>query len=97
MVLVVKNPPDNAGGIRDMGSHPGSGRCPGGGHGNPLQYSCLENSMDRGSWRASVHRVTKTEVTSHAGTHVFWSLLAPPLRQAVYKVRSTLSPPLASP
>ena len=63
MVLVVKNPPDNAGGIRDMGSHPGLGRCPGGGHGNLLQYSCLENPMDRGDWRASVHGVTKTEVT----------------------------------
>ena len=47
MVLVVKNPPANAGDVRDLGSRPGSGRSPGGGHGNPLQYSCLENSMDR--------------------------------------------------
>ena len=97
MVLRVKNLPDNAGGIRNMGSHPGLGRCPGGGHGNLLQYSCLENPMDRGAWRASVHGVTKTEVTSLACTHAFWSLLAPPLQQAVYKIRSTLSPPLASP
>ena len=46
---VVKNPSANAGVVRDMGSIPGSGRSPGGGHGNPLQYSCLENSMDRGT------------------------------------------------
>ena len=47
--LEVKNPPASAGGIRDAGSVPGSGRSPGGGHGNPLQYSCLENPMDRGA------------------------------------------------
>ena len=46
---MVKNPPANAGDIRHTGSIPGSGRSPGGGHGNPLQYSCLENPMDRGS------------------------------------------------
>ena len=60
MVLVVKNLPVNAGDSRDVSSIPGSGRSPGGGHGNPLQYSCLENSMDRGSWQATVHRVTKS-------------------------------------
>ena len=64
---MVKNLPANAGDIRDLGSIPGSGRSPGGGHGNPLQYSCLENSMDRGAWQAMVHRVNKeldmTEVT----------------------------------
>ena len=49
VVLMVKNPPANAGDIRDMGSVPGSGRSPGGGHGNPLKYSCLENPMDRGA------------------------------------------------
>ena len=47
---VVKNSPANAGGVRDEGSIPGSGRFPGGGHGNPLQYSCLENPMDREPW-----------------------------------------------
>ena len=47
MVLVVKNPPDNRGDVRDMGSVPGLGMFPGGGHGNPLQYSCLESFMDR--------------------------------------------------
>ena len=50
----VKNLPAKAGDIRDMGSIPGSGRSPGGGHGNPLQYSCLENPMDRGAWWATV-------------------------------------------
>ena len=59
-MLVVKNPPASAGEIRVMGSVPGSGRSPGGGHGNPLQYSCLENLMDRGAWRATVHGVAKS-------------------------------------
>ena len=58
---VVKNPPVNAGDTRDAGSIPGSGRSPGGGHGNPLQYSCLENSMDRGARWAIVHGVTKSQ------------------------------------
>ena len=60
MVLVVKNLPASAGDIRDVGSIPGSGRSPGERHGNPLQYSCLENPMDRGAWQAAVHRVTKS-------------------------------------
>ena len=58
--LVVKNLPANAGEIRDTGSIPGSGRSPGGGHGNPLHYSCRENPVDRGAWWATVHRVAKT-------------------------------------
>ena len=58
--VVVKNPPANAGDIRDVGSIPGLGRSLGGGHGNPLQYSCLENSVDRGAWWATVHRVKKS-------------------------------------
>ena len=58
-MLVVNNPPDNAGGIRDAGSTPG--RSPGGRHGNPFQYSCLENPRDRGLWWAMVHRVTKSQ------------------------------------
>ena len=49
----------NAGDVRDVGSIPGSERYPGEGHGYPLQYSCLENTMDRGPWQATVHRVTK--------------------------------------
>ena len=64
---VVKNLPANAGDKRDAGSVPGLGRSPGGGHGNPLQYSCLENHMDRESWWATVHGVAKswTRVTEH--------------------------------
>ena len=61
MALVVKNLPDSAGDIRDVGSVPGWGRSPGGGHGNPLQYLCPENPMDRGAWEAIVHRVIKSQ------------------------------------
>ena len=67
VALVVKNLPANVGDIRDTGSIPGLGRSPGGRRGNPLQYSCLENPMDRGAWKAKDHRVAKesdtTEVT----------------------------------
>ena len=61
MVLVVKNLPANEGDIRDSGSIPGSGRSPGGGHGNSFQYSCLDYPMDRGAWRVTVHRVAKSQ------------------------------------
>ena len=61
VALVVKNPPANAGDIRDLGSTPWLGRYPGGGHVNPLQSSCLENPMDRGSWRSTVHGVGKSQ------------------------------------
>ena len=57
---MVKNPPASARDIRDSGSIPRSGRSPGGGKGNPLQYSCLENSMDRGAWQAIAHGVAKS-------------------------------------
>ena len=63
MALVVKNLLAYAGDIRDAGSIPELGRSPGGGHGNPLQYSCLENPMDRGPWRATVHRVAESNTT----------------------------------
>ena len=66
---VVKNSPANAG---DMGSVTGLGISPGTGKGNPFQYSCLQNFMDRGGWRAAVHGVTKNQhngVTEHTGTH----------------------------
>ena len=56
----VKNPPASAGDVRDAVSIPGSGRFSGGGHGNALQYSCLENPMNRRAWWATVHRVTKS-------------------------------------
>ena len=65
MALVVKNPPDNAGDARGLGLIPGSGRSPGEGNGNPLQYSCLENPMDRGAWWATVHGVTKSWTRLH--------------------------------
>ena len=64
VALVVKNPPANAGDIRDMVSIPGSGRSSGEGNGYPFQYSCLENPMDRGVWWATVHRVAKYQTRS---------------------------------
>ena len=57
---MVKNPPASARDVRGMGSTPGSGRSPGGGSGNPLQDSCLENPMDRGAWQVTVHGVAKS-------------------------------------
>ena len=72
--LVVKNSPVNEGDIRDLGSIPGLGRSPGGGHGNQLQYSCLENAMDRGAWQDPVHWVSESWIqlkrlsTPHACT-----------------------------
>ena len=66
MALVVKNLPANAGEVGDLGSIPGSGKFPAGGHGNPFQYSCLENPMDRGAWGATVHGVSESEVTEVA-------------------------------
>ena len=70
---MVKNLPANVGDVRDMGSISGSGRSPGRGHSSPLQYSCLENAMDRGVWWATVHRVAKgltqlKQLTIHAHT-----------------------------
>ena len=58
---MVKNPTASAGDVRDLGLTPGSGVSPGGGHGNPLQYSCPENPMDRGAWWATVHGVSKSQ------------------------------------
>ena len=61
---VLKNPPANAGAAGDMGSIPGLGRFPGGGNGNPLQYSCLGNLKDRGAWQATAHGVSKESDTT---------------------------------
>ena len=58
---VVKKSPAKAAATGDSGSIPGLGRSPGGGNGNPLQYSCLKNAMDRGAWRATVHRIAKSQ------------------------------------
>ena len=60
---MVKNPSANAGDIRDLGSIPGLGRSPGERHSNPLQYSCLENPMERGAWWATVHKAIESDIT----------------------------------
>ena len=70
MVLTGKNPPANTEDVRDAGSIPRLGRAPAGKHSNSLQYSCLENSMDRGAWWALVHRVAKSQTQTHAH-HIF--------------------------
>ena len=74
MALVGKNMPANTGDIRNVGSIPGSGRSPGEGRGDPLQYSCLENSMDREVGQAKAHSITEldtTEVTQHSFDFAF--------------------------
>ena len=77
VALLVKNRPANAGDIRNSDSIPGLGRSPGGGHSNPLQYSCLENPLDRGAWWATVHGVAKRQtwvkgLSTHTPMH-FWT------------------------
>ena len=74
MALVIKGPPANAGDIRDVGSLPGLEKSPAEENGYPLQYFCLENSMDRGAWRATVHVVAKCwtqlkQLSMHTHTH----------------------------
>ena len=60
---MIKNPPVKVGDLRDIGSIPGWGRSTGGGYGNPLQYTFLENPMDRGAWQATVHGVKESDIT----------------------------------
>ena len=69
VALVVRNPPANAGAARDAGLLPGWGRFPGGGIGNSLQYSCLENPMDRGAWQATIHEVAQSYTTERLGIY----------------------------
>ena len=73
VALVAKNLPADAGDIRDADSIPGSRRSPGGGYDNPLQYSCLENPMSRGAWKATVHGITKsqTRLTDFTFTFIY--------------------------
>ena len=80
----VKNPPANAGDTRDMGSIPGSGRSPGVGSSNPLQYSCLGNPRDRGNWQAIVHRLeSQTRLSLHALTEHVSGVLEKNVHSAV--------------
>ena len=70
VVLVIKNTPANAGDVRDSCLIPGWGSSLGGGHGNPLQHSCLENSMERGAWWATVHKAAQSQTRlKRLGTH----------------------------
>ena len=73
MALVGKNLPATAGDRRDVSLIPGYERSPGGGHGNTLQYPCLENPMGRGAWRATVHRVAELDTTERLSMHVLLS------------------------
>ena len=84
VAVVVKNLPASAGDVRDTGLIPGLGRSPGGGHGNPLQYSCLENPMERGAWQATVHGVSKSQ------TQLKWLSVHRLVRQL--SLSSSLSP-----
>ena len=71
MAQMVKNPPANAGDVRGVGLIPESGRSPGEGNSNPVQYSCLENPMDRGAWQATGHGVTKSQTRLNDFTFTF--------------------------
>ena len=94
VVLMLKNPPANAGDLGDAGSIPESGRSPGGANGNPLQYPCLENPLDTGIWQATVHRVaqswtrmkllhTHTGKTFSAWCAILWALQMHMVTQAL--------------
>ena len=97
VVLAVKNPPTTVGDIRDPGSIPGSGRSPGVGQGNPLEYSCLKNPMDRAAWRALVHRVTQSQTRlKRLSTHGRTRLVRKGLCCAVLS-RSVVSNSLCAP
>ena len=72
-MLVVKNTLANAGDLREADSIPGSGKSPGGGHDNQLQYSCLDNPTDRGAWRPLVHRVTKSSRLKQLSIHSIYT------------------------
>ena len=83
---MVKNLPASTGDVRGLGSIPGSRRFPGVGYGNPLQYSCLENPIDRGAWWATVHRVAKswTQLGEGSGTPLQYSCLENPMDEGAW-------------
>ena len=86
---MVKNLPGNAKDLRVMGLIPGSGRSPGEENGNPLQYSCLENALDRGAWWATVHRVTKSWTQlKRLSSHSLVSIICKDLLQLSNKKRN---------
>ena len=82
-LLVAKNSPANAGDARDVGLIPGSGRSPGEGNGNPVQYSCLENPMDRGTWLATVHGVAKGQTRLSRAQKITSASLSHPSLQSL--------------
>ena len=94
---VVKNPPANAGDIRDTGSIPGSGRSPGGGKGNPLQYSCLGNSKDGGTWQATVHGVAELNTTQQLNNNKSSQVRHDQERPRYYSLFSDLSSEIVTP
>ena len=94
--MVVKNLPANGGDARDVGSTPGSGRPPGEGNGNLSQYSCLENHMDRGAWRATVHAAAKSHdwaPTKKEGAEKVKSARQDMLKNRANSIKSCTSPP----
>ena len=89
---MVKNPPANAG---DAVSIPGLGRFPGGGHGNPLRYSCLENPMDRGAWWVTDHGVAESDTTEHTQLLLLATLIVNAYE--TYNTQLLLSPTVCKP
>ena len=92
-MLVVKNPPANAGDARDAGLIPGLGRSPEGGNGNPLLYSCLENSLGRGAWWATVHGATKSQTSLSNWAHTYISITTTEVYEAGDSGRQSNEPP----
>ena len=93
---MVKNPPASEGDARDSVSVPGWGRSPGGGHGNPLQHSCLESPMDRGAWWAAIRGVTKNRTRLSTHTHTYTPQKVISLSSSVQALHVT-APSLALP